>query len=73
MRCQTPQTFSYPLILEAHQKTRQINAVDDCSLILELGHPVHVVAGSENNFKITTPIDYDIARSLLSHKYENQV
>ncbi len=68
MRCQTPQSFSYPLILEAHQKTKQTNATDDCALVLELGHPVHVVAGAEENFKITTPHDYLIAQISLRHQ-----
>ena len=65
MRCQTPQSFAYSLILEAHQKTKQTNSTDDCALILELGHPVHVVLGAEENFKITTPHDYLIACQYL--------
>lgn len=66
-RGQTPQSFSYDLILEAHQKTKKTNAPDDCSLILELGHPVHLVLGSEENMKITTPVDLIVAHSLLTH------
>ncbi len=65
MRGQTPQSFSYPLILQAHKNTKQTNAPDDCSLVLELGHPIHVVLGSDENFKITTMHDYKLALSLL--------
>ncbi len=61
MRGQTPQSFSYKLIKEAHEKTSQTNAFDDCSLVLDLGHPIHVVLGSEENFKITTHRDYLLA------------
>lgn len=68
MRGQTPQSFAYPLIKEAHEKTNQINATDDCSLVFELGHPIHIVLGSDENFKITTPHDYLVARAIISHK-----
>jgi 2-C-methyl-D-erythritol 4-phosphate cytidylyltransferase len=67
MRGQTPQSFSYKLIKEAHEKTSQTNAPDDCSLVLELGHEVHVVFGSEENFKITTQNDYHLALSFLTN------
>jgi 2-C-methyl-D-erythritol 4-phosphate cytidylyltransferase len=70
LRGQTPQTFDYQLICEAHQKTRQANATDDCSLILELGHPVAVVLGEENNIKITTELDIELAEWILQ-KNEN--
>ncbi len=63
---QTPQSFAYGLILEAHKKTKQTDATDDCSLVLELGHPVHIVMGDQENFKITTPLDLEFARTLLS-------
>ncbi len=62
---QTPQSFAYGLILEAHKKTKQTNATDDCSLVLEMGHPVRVVMGDQENFKITTPLDLEFARTLL--------
>lgn len=65
LRGQTPQSFAYPLILEAHKKTKQLNACCDCSLILELGHPVHMVMGSERNFKITSQQDLAFAEFLL--------
>jgi 2-C-methyl-D-erythritol 4-phosphate cytidylyltransferase len=64
-RGQTPQSFAYDLILEAHRKTKTTNSPDDCSLVLELGHKVHVVLGSERNLKITSPIDLAIAEALL--------
>lgn len=74
LRGQTPQTFDYRLICEAHQKTRQNESTDDCSLVLELGHPVAIVHGSESNIKITTEFDVHVAESLLKTArgvYEN--
>lgn len=67
LRGQTPQSFSYPLILEAHQqakKSGRMNSTDDCSLVLALGARVHVVEGDERNLKITTPQDLKIAELL---------
>ena len=68
LRGQTPQSFSYPLILNAHLKAKNdgiINSSDDCSLALRLGHPVHVVIGSEENIKITSELDLFLAEQLL--------
>lgn len=69
MHAQTPQTFSYPLILQAHRQTQQTNAFDDAALVLEMGYPVHFERGSFENFKITHPLDLAFAKSLLyTHK-----
>lgn len=68
LRGQTPQSFAYPLILNAHLKAKEdriINSSDDCSLVLRLGHPVHVVMGSEENIKITSELDLFLAEQLL--------
>jgi ribitol-5-phosphate 2-dehydrogenase (NADP+) / D-ribitol-5-phosphate cytidylyltransferase len=63
-RGQTPQTFSYPLIFEAHTQTDKVNATDDCQLILELGKEVHIVEGEERNIKITTKEDLKFAEAM---------
>lgn len=65
LRGQTPQSFSYPLILEAHEKTLSTHATDDCQLILEQGKEVFVIEGEEENLKITTSSDFFIAEKLL--------
>lgn len=64
LRGQTPQTFDYQLICQAHQKTKAQAATDDCSLVLEAGHPVAIVEGSEENMKITTEFDIELAKAL---------
>jgi 2-C-methyl-D-erythritol 4-phosphate cytidylyltransferase len=61
---QTPQTFSYPLIREAHERTKKTDAYDDCSLVLDLPHPVHIIRGSPLNIKITYPADLLIAHAI---------
>ncbi|MBS0615409.1 MAG: 2-C-methyl-D-erythritol 4-phosphate cytidylyltransferase [Verrucomicrobia bacterium] len=64
-RGQTPQSFAYELILQAHKKTLRKNVSDDCSLVLEMGHPVFFIHGSEENIKITTEFDLILAQRLF--------
>lgn len=67
LRGQTPQSFSFPLILRAHQNTARTNATDDCSLALDEGLPISIVEGEELNMKITSPLDLMIAEKLREH------
>lgn len=61
---QTPQAFSLPLIEKAHAEG-DATATDDAVLV-EAIHRVHVVPGEYQNFKVTTPADYDYACYLSS-------
>ena len=66
-RGQTPQSFEYSLILQAHRNACERgmkNISDDCRLVIEEGCPVHVALGSEENIKITTELDLFIAEQL---------
>jgi 2-C-methyl-D-erythritol 4-phosphate cytidylyltransferase len=65
LRGQTPQSFRYPLIFEAHERARGSAYSDDCRLVLEMGRPVHVVLGDEHNIKITTELDLFLAEHLF--------
>lgn len=38
---------------------------DDCSLVVAMGHDVHIVEGDEKNIKITTSLDLFLAEQLL--------
>jgi 2-C-methyl-D-erythritol 4-phosphate cytidylyltransferase len=65
---QTPQAFRYKDIWEAHQMALEKGweeATDDSVLIERMGIPVKVVKGSENNIKVTTPGDLELARFWL--------
>lgn len=67
---QTPQTFKYDLIFQAHLKARDngIQATDDASLIEQMGLKVKLIMGSYENIKITTPEDIIIAEAILKSK-----
>jgi 2-C-methyl-D-erythritol 4-phosphate cytidylyltransferase len=61
---QTPQGFHYQIILKAHY-TIQVDTTDDIRLVNEMGIKCATVVGSENNFKITTKQDFQLAELLL--------
>lgn len=65
LRGQTPQSFAYPLILEAHQKTHKQSASDDCQLVLDLKTNIHIVEGCESNIKITTSQDMQFLKKIF--------
>ena len=65
LRGQTPQSFSYPLVLQAHQTTQRVNCSDDCQLVRDLGHPIAIAPGDEYNLKITSELDLFMAEQLL--------
>ncbi|HSU06725.1 MAG TPA: bifunctional 2-C-methyl-D-erythritol 4-phosphate cytidylyltransferase/2-C-methyl-D-erythritol 2,4-cyclodiphosphate synthase [Acetobacteraceae bacterium] len=55
-RAQTPQAFRYAAILAAH-RSATAKATDDAALIEAAGGSVAIVAGSEDNIKLTYPED----------------
>jgi len=69
---QTPQVFSYKLIMSAYRKyfSGKKSFFDDASLVERLPHPVKVVPGSALNMKITTPDDLKIARAVARMRHK---
>ncbi|MGC8834251.1 MAG: 2-C-methyl-D-erythritol 4-phosphate cytidylyltransferase [Armatimonadota bacterium] len=67
---QTPQTFRADLIREAHRRAAEEGFVgtDDASLVERLGHPVKLVEGSRENFKVTYPEDFAAAERVLRER-----
>lgn len=67
MAAQTPQAFSFELILKAHRAAAVSGylGTDDCSLIEWRGGRIGVVEGDYRNLKVTTPEDLLIAQRLL--------
>lgn len=60
---QTPQIFAKDILTAAYQKgmTEGFFATDDASLVEFYGGKVQIIPGSEDNVKITTPRDWEIA------------
>ena len=64
---QTPQIFRYEDIAAAHQRAVKEGwgeMTDDALLVEKTGVPVTVIEGSEDNIKVTTPHDLELARFL---------
>ena len=64
---QTPQVFDIDLLRGALQKAKDTKSpvTDDCSAVEQLGMKVHLTEGSEENIKITTPLDLMLAEAIL--------
>ncbi len=67
---QTPQVFWRDLLAMAYRRAADSGGVatDDAALVERLRHPVHVIPGSEENLKITTPLDLVVARAILAER-----
>ncbi|RJP25671.1 MAG: 2-C-methyl-D-erythritol 4-phosphate cytidylyltransferase [Candidatus Abyssobacteria bacterium SURF_5] len=67
---QTPQCFRLELILQAYEKARfdLFSATDDSAIVERLGVDVHVVEGSYENIKVTTPEDIIVCEELLRRR-----
>ena len=65
---QTPQAFYFKDIMAAHQKAKKEgwNDITDDALLMErIRMRVKVIPGSEQNIKITTPHDLELARYII--------
>ncbi len=65
-RVQTPQGFPFRAILAAHGKAAGAELTDDAAVAEAAGLAVRIVAGEEDNFKITTAEDFVRAERLLA-------
>ncbi len=67
---QTPQTFRYEILLQAHEKAQEENfeGTDDAVLVERLGIPVRMIMGSYENIKITTPEDMALGEIILAKR-----
>ena len=65
-RAQTPQGFPFAAILSAHEAAAGAELTDDAAVAEKAGLPVAVVAGAEENIKLTTQEDFDRAERALA-------
>lgn len=68
MMVQTPQTFHSKILLPAFQIDYKDKFTDEATVVEAYGLKVSLVDGEENNFKITRPIDLQVAESLVGEK-----
>lgn len=68
---QTPQGFAFKDLVAAHERFESdasTNVTDDASLLEAMGIPAVGVEGSHEAFKITHPLDLELARMLCQRK-----
>lgn len=67
---QTPQAFQVSLLRSAYEKASRdkIMVTDDAALVESLGVSVHLVPGSPENIKVTTPADLVMAEAILARR-----
>ena len=64
-RAQTPQAFHYPLLRDLHRQAAA-GATDDASILEAAGHGVALVAGHEDNIKLTYAEDLVRLQRIMS-------
>src|SRR6056297_4116559 len=71
-RAQTPQGFDFAAILAAH-RAHPGDAADDVAVARAAGIEVAIVAGHEDNLKITHPEDFARASKILEHQMDIRI
>ncbi len=71
---QTPQAFAADIIKAALTAAVRDSKTytDDCAAVEALGVKVRVTPGSEDNIKITTPLDIPLAESIAAKRKESE-
>ena len=78
-KCQlakAPQCFRLNEILKAHraaQEEGKTDYIDSASLMRSYGYPLHIVEGTPENIKITTPSDFYIFRAIVDARENSQI
>lgn len=65
---QTPQCFRSETLKKAYSKEFKITFTDDASVVESLGESIHLIDGTPDNIKITTPMDLAIAEALIGYR-----
>lgn len=67
---QTPQVFDAAMLKDALHRALEagVALTDDCSAAEAAGVAVHLTPGSEENLKITTPVDLTLAEAILKRR-----
>jgi 2-C-methyl-D-erythritol 4-phosphate cytidylyltransferase/2-C-methyl-D-erythritol 2,4-cyclodiphosphate synthase len=71
-RVQTPQAFGYLPIFRAHQRCAGLALTDDAAVGESMGLRIALVAGDEDNLKVTTEDDLHRCERLLAGTFETR-
>ncbi|MEP7165849.1 MAG: 2-C-methyl-D-erythritol 4-phosphate cytidylyltransferase [Ferruginibacter sp.] len=67
---QTPQTFYSKILLPAFNIDYKDKFTDEATVVEAFGLAIHLVEGEEDNFKITTPVDLELAEKLIGARID---
>ncbi|MEO6219584.1 MAG: 2-C-methyl-D-erythritol 4-phosphate cytidylyltransferase [Ginsengibacter sp.] len=62
---QTPQTFHSKILLPAFKIDYKDKFTDEASVVETFGLKINLIEGEENNIKITTPLDLQLAENFI--------
>jgi len=65
---QTPQTFYSKILLPAFNIDYKDKFTDEATVVEAFGLKIYLVEGEEHNFKITLPIDLEVAEKIMAEK-----
>jgi len=65
---QTPQTFDIAMLKKAYSQEYRAAFTDDATVLETAGHTIHLVEGTPENIKITTPLDLKIGETIMNYK-----
>jgi 2-C-methyl-D-erythritol 4-phosphate cytidylyltransferase len=64
---QTPQVFNSEILVRAYGQPYSNDFTDDASVVEKAGYPVSLVEGNVENIKLTSPVDMEIAKILITY------
>lgn len=65
---QTPQCFQTSVLKEAFARAEKTDYSDDATVVETNGVPITLVKGDEENIKVTTPFDLQLARLIIERR-----
>jgi 2-C-methyl-D-erythritol 4-phosphate cytidylyltransferase len=65
---QTPQCFSSEVLRKAYESAASTEYSDDASVVESIGKNIYLVEGNEDNIKITSPLDLELAQLIIGRR-----
>ena len=66
---QTPQVFKSEIVKNAYKQMFDESFTDDAAVVEKSGSKIFMAEGNKENFKITTPFDFELASFILSSSF----